>query len=80
MPCSDRALALLADIGETDEVLYDLDIPLYDRHILDSLKTVELILAFSETFNIDIALAAFEPEQWATPRKIVAYIEREADC
>jgi D-alanine--poly(phosphoribitol) ligase subunit 2 len=77
MPSSDRVLALLAEIAETDEVLWDLDIPLYDRHILDSLKTVELILAFSEAFDLDIALAAFEPEQWATPRKIVDYIERE---
>lgn len=78
MANSDRVLAILADITDTDEVFQDLDIPLYDRHILDSLKTVELILAFSEEFHVDVPLAAFEPEQWATPRKIVAYIEREA--
>jgi D-alanine--poly(phosphoribitol) ligase subunit 2 len=75
MPTPEKTLALLADVAECDEVLWDLDLPLYDRHILDSLKTVELIVAFAEEFGVEIALAAFDPEQWATPRKIVAYIE-----
>jgi D-alanine--poly(phosphoribitol) ligase subunit 2 len=76
MSLSDQVLTLLADIAETDDVTQDLDLRLYDEHVLDSLKTVELILAFSEAFAIEIPLAAFEPEQWATPRQIVGYVER----
>jgi len=52
MGLSDQVLTLLADIAETDEVTHDLDLRLYDEHLLDSLKTVELILAFSEAFAI----------------------------
>jgi len=40
------------------------------------MKTVELMVALSEEFGIDISPAEFEREQWATPRRIVAYIER----
>jgi D-alanine--poly(phosphoribitol) ligase subunit 2 len=78
MPIPEKILAVLADVTENDEVLWDLDIALYDRHILDSLKTVELILAFQEEFGVETPLAAFEPDQWATPRKIVAYVQCEA--
>jgi D-alanine--poly(phosphoribitol) ligase subunit 2 len=75
MSTAERALAVLADIAEVDEVRQDPDVRLYDLHILDSLKTVELMVAFSETFGVDISPAEFEREQWATPRKIVAYLE-----
>ena len=75
MSTAERALAVLADIAEVDEVRQDPDVRLYDLHILDSLKTVELMVAFSETFGLDISPAEFEREQWATPRKIVAYLE-----
>lgn len=77
MSIADKVLTVLADITETDEVRQNLDVQLYEQHILDSFKTIELIIGFSETFGIEISPAAFEPEQWATPRKIVAYIERE---
>ena len=75
MSTAERALAVLAYIAEVDEVRQDPDVRLYDLHILDSLKTVELMVAFSETFGVDISPAGFEREQWATPRKIVAYLE-----
>ncbi len=75
MSTAERALAVLADIAEVDEIRRDPDVRLYDLHILDSLKTVELMVAFSETFGVDISPAEFEREQWATPRKIVAYLE-----
>ena len=42
--------------------------------LLDSLKTVELMVALSEEFGVEISPAEFEREQWATPRRIVAYI------
>lgn len=76
MPIPERVLSILEEITEHDDIRQDLDIGLYDEHILDSLKTVELIIAFNETFDIEIAPTSFEPEQWATPRRIVAYIEQ----
>ncbi len=75
MSTAEKVLAVLADVAESDEVRQDPDLQLYDGQILDSLATVHLMLAFSEAFGIEISPAEFEREQWATPRKIVAYIE-----
>ncbi len=52
------------------------DIRLYDEHILDSLKTVELMLALSQQLGVELAPAEMEREEWATPQRIVAYIEQ----
>lgn len=75
MSTAEKALEVLVDIAEVDEVRQDLGLRLYDLHILDSLKTVELMVAFSEVFGVEISPAELEREQWATPSKIVAYIE-----
>jgi D-alanine--poly(phosphoribitol) ligase subunit 2 len=75
MSTAEKVLAVLSDIVESDEVGQDMDLPLYDMNILDSLKTVELMVKFEENFGVTIAPAEFERQQWATPRKIVAYME-----
>jgi D-alanine--poly(phosphoribitol) ligase subunit 2 len=54
----------------------DPDLPLFELAVLDSLKVVELMVAYSETFGIELSPAEFEREQWTTPGRIVAYIER----
>ncbi len=76
MSTGERVLGILAGIAETQEVQQNPDLQLYDLDILDSLKTVELIVALSEEFGIEISPAEFEPAQWATPRHIVSDIER----
>ena len=68
-------LDVLAEVTEIDEVKTDLDIALYETHILDSLKTVELILALSDRFGIEISPAELDHNLWATPRKMVEYFE-----
>jgi D-alanine--poly(phosphoribitol) ligase subunit 2 len=75
MPISEQVLTILEDISEYDDLRQNLDIRLYDQHILDSLKTVELMIALAEAFEIEIAPTSFEPEQWATPRRLIAAIE-----
>ena len=75
MTPSDKIIEVLKSVSETDEVQTNLDLPLYDLQILDSLKTVRLIVAISQEFGLDISPAEFERECWATPRKIVADIE-----
>ena len=73
---ADRTLAILARVAETEEVRRDLDIRLFDLGILDSLATVELIIAFSNELGVEISPAELDREEWATPRKIVGYLER----
>jgi D-alanine--poly(phosphoribitol) ligase subunit 2 len=75
MSTADKVLGVLASVAESEAVVRDLDLPLYDRHLLDSLKTVELIIAFAEELCVEISPAELEREEWATPRKIVAYME-----
>jgi D-alanine--poly(phosphoribitol) ligase subunit 2 len=73
---SDKVLQVLASVAETDQVCANLDLPLYDLQILDSMKTVELIIAIGQQIGVEISPAEFEREQWATPRKLIADIER----
>lgn len=73
---SEKVLQLLASVAETGEVFTNLDLPLYDYQVLDSMKTVELILMIEEEFGIKVSPAEFERESWRTPREVIADIER----
>ncbi len=72
----EQALQLLASVAETDEVRTNLELPLYECQVLDSIKTVELMIRIEEEFGLKISPAEFERENWATPRKIIADLER----
>ena len=69
---SDQILDVLANVAETDEVRTQPDLALYDLQVLDSMKTVELIVALGNELGVEISPAEFERENWATPRKLVA--------
>ena len=76
---ADKVLQLLASVAETDEVLANLDLPLYDYDVLDSMKTVELMVAVEQQFGVKVSPAEFEREMWETPRKIIADIEQRLE-
>jgi D-alanine--poly(phosphoribitol) ligase subunit 2 len=73
---SDKVLQLLASVAETDEVLTNLDLPLYEYQVLDSMRTVQLILMIEENFGVKVSPAEFERENWQTPRKIIADLQQ----
>ena len=77
MTISDRVLDVLAAVSEIEEVRHGLDVRLYDLQILDSMKTVRLIVALTSEFGVEISPAELDREQWATPRKIISYMERK---
>ena len=72
----DKILQVLSEVAETQEVLSQPDLALYELQILDSMKTVELIVAFGREFDVEISPAEFEREAWATPALLVADLER----
>ena len=72
---AERVLAALAEVAEFDEVRTNPDLELYKDHILDSLKTVELILLLSERLGLDISPAELDQTEWGTPARIVHYFE-----
>jgi len=71
-----KILQVLAEVAETQEVFSQPDLALYDLQILDSMKTVELIVALSRELGVEISPAEFEREAWATPALLVADLER----
>ncbi len=72
----DKILDVLASVAETDEVRSHPDLALYDLQILDSMKTVELIVALGREVGVEISPAEFDREAWATPAKLVADVEK----
>ena len=74
MSVAESVLTILARTAETDEVLAQPDLDLFETGVLDSLRTVELMVALSEAFGVEISPAEFEREQWATPARIVAFM------
>jgi D-alanine--poly(phosphoribitol) ligase subunit 2 len=71
-----RTLEILSETTGDPEVLADLDLPLYDSGVLDSLGTVTLVVAFEEAFGLAISPAELDREKWSTPRSLVADIQR----
>ena len=71
----EKVLELVASVAETDEVCTNLELPLYECQLLDSIKTVELMIGIEEEFGLKISPAEFERENWATPGRIIADLE-----
>jgi D-alanine--poly(phosphoribitol) ligase subunit 2 len=73
---ANKVLRLLASVGDTDEVLNNPDLPLYDYQVLDSMRTVQLIVMIEEEFGLKISPAEFERDRWRTPRAIIADLQQ----
>lgn len=73
---SEQALRMLVEVTGIDQVRMSLDLPLYEHQIMDSMKTVELMLLIEEELGLKISPAEFERESWSTPRRIIADLER----
>src|SRR5436190_21623464 len=71
----ERVLQLVASVAETDEVFANIELALYECQLLDSIKTVELMIRIEDEFGLKISPAEFERENWGTPRKIIADLE-----
>ena len=75
-PIAERTLQILAEVADTDRVISEPDLPLFDLGLLDSLGIVTLITRFAEEFDVDISPAEFEREDWSTPAEIVEDMEK----
>lgn len=70
-----QILDVLARVAETDEVRTNPELALYDLQVLDSMKTVELIVALGSELGVEVSPAEFEREAWATPAMFVADVQ-----
>jgi D-alanine--poly(phosphoribitol) ligase subunit 2 len=73
---ADKVLTALSRITRIGEVRNELDLELFELNLLDSLGIVELLVDLSERLEIELSPAEFDRETWATPRKIIAHLER----
>ncbi|MFB9770019.1 D-alanine--poly(phosphoribitol) ligase subunit DltC [Lactiplantibacillus modestisalitolerans] len=66
-------LSILQDL--TGEDLSDhLDTNLFDAGLLDSMGSVQLLLALQDQLGVEVPVSEFERSEWATPAKIVAKV------
>ena len=75
MSTADIIMDELVKITGTEEVRSNLDLALFEDDVLDSLGSVELIVALGDIFHIEISPAQVDRKMWATPRSIIADIE-----
>ncbi len=73
---SETVLRELEHVSGTDQVRKDPNLDLFGEKVLDSFGAVELIVALSEAFNMEISPGQIDRAMWATPQKIIAYIEQ----
>ena len=73
---SDQVLDVLARVADSEEVRTNPDLALYDLQILDSMKTVELIVALQQEMGVEVSPAEFDRDAWATPAKMVADVQK----
>ncbi|MGY3778881.1 D-alanine--poly(phosphoribitol) ligase subunit DltC [Isobaculum melis] len=69
-------LTILAEITGEDEVKEDLDFPLYDSGVLDSLGTVQLLVEIEAQMGIQVPVSDFDRDEWATPNKMLEQLEQ----
>ena len=76
MDTEERTRRILSEVTDTQGRELPEDYRLFDRGLMDSMTTVQLIAALSEEFGLDISPADFDREAWATPQQLVADIRR----
>lgn len=75
----DKALELLAEICEEEDVKENLDLELFENELLDSLTVAELLVAIEDEFGLVIPPTEITREQIGTPGRIVSLILSRAD-
>jgi D-alanine--poly(phosphoribitol) ligase subunit 2 len=75
MSVADEVIATIQAVTNDAEVAVDRDLNLFELQVLDSLRTIELVVALSARFDTDIALSEIDRSLWATPNKIISFME-----
>lgn len=77
MEFREQVLDLLADVSENNIVKEQPDIEIFEEGIIDSFKTVELLLEIQNKLDIEVSIMDFDRDEWATPNKIVAVLKQQ---
>jgi D-alanine--poly(phosphoribitol) ligase subunit 2 len=80
MSIAENVLATIEAVTGEPAVRQDLDLDLFGNQVLDSLRSVELLVSLSQRFETDISLSEIDRELWATPKKIIAFMEQRVSA
>ncbi|MDT0090289.1 D-alanine--poly(phosphoribitol) ligase subunit DltC [Listeria marthii] len=75
MAFRENVLEILEEITETDEVVQNTEIKLFDEGLLDSMATVQLLIEIEEKLDITVPVSEFDRDEWATPEMIITQLE-----
>lgn len=75
MAFRENVLEILEEITETDEVVQNTNIKLFDEGLLDSMATVQLLIEIEEKLDITVPVSEFYRDEWATPEMIITQLE-----
>lgn len=75
MAFRENVLEILEEITETDEVVQNTNIQLFDEGLLDSMATVQLLIEIEEKLDITVPVSEFDRDEWATPEMIITQLE-----
>ena len=71
----EKVLDILEDICDDEAVREERDIDLFDAGLLDSMASIELLVAIEEDFGVQIAPTAVDRDEMNTANKIIHQIE-----
>lgn len=71
MDVKNEIIAILKDVTGLDDVGSDPDENLFKDGILDSMATVEVLVAMKDKFDIQVPVSEFDRNQWNTVNKMV---------
>ncbi|HFT6112201.1 TPA: D-alanine--poly(phosphoribitol) ligase subunit DltC [Listeria monocytogenes] len=75
MAFRENVLEILEEITETDEVVQNTNIKLFDEGLLDSMATVQLLIEIEEKLDITVPVSEFDRDEWASPEMIITQLE-----
>ncbi|MEH7401767.1 D-alanine--poly(phosphoribitol) ligase subunit 2 [Gottfriedia acidiceleris] len=73
-----QVLAILTDLCNTEEIVENPEVLLFEEGLLDSFGTVSLLVEIEDKLGIDVTISDFDRDEWSTPNKIISILETMA--
>lgn len=74
----ETVLSILNDLTGED-LSQKLDENIYDSGLMDSMASVQMLLALQEQLDIDVPVSEFDRSEWETPNKIISKVKELAN-
>lgn len=78
MNVKETVLSVLEDLTGED-LSGKMDENIFDNGLMDSMASVQMLLALQEDLDIDVPVSEFVRDEWNTPNKIVEKVKELAN-